>query len=166
MKKTWEKILLLFTCMIISLSVPLTVYADTGPKPSVKIEITGIRNEIYYGTLLSKEKTTGPSSVWDGTEEGANYQTGEHEIWKKFVSYQDKDGFYFLQELWECTETNQLNWTYYPPKTFKILLYFPESDTYYVSPICDRYAFDSYFTVDVSDYAKIGMTVEKSYNYT
>jgi hypothetical protein len=40
---------------------------------------------------------------------------------------------------------------YYPPQKFKILLYFPETDTYYVSDIYERYAFDTYYTVNCAN---------------
>lgn len=61
---------------------------------------------------------------------------------------------------------NQLNWTYYPPTPFKILLYFPETDSFYVSDIYERYAFDSYFSVDLSEYATSPITARQSYDYT
>lgn len=63
----------------------------------------GVEDEEYYATLLSESKSTGPASVYDGSY--AFYQEGdeEYEIWKRFVEYQDSDGFYFLQEFWvEC----------------------------------------------------------------
>lgn len=82
------------------------------------------------------------------------------------MEYQDADGYYFLQEWWDCSESNQLNWTYYPPSPFKILLYFPETDTFYVSEVYERYAFDSYFTVDLSAYDSDPITASKSYDYT
>lgn len=40
-------------------------------------------------------------------------------------------------------------WDYHPPQTFKILLYFPDSESFLLSEVLDKYAFDSYFTVDV-----------------
>ncbi|MBQ8670486.1 MAG: hypothetical protein IJ508_04500, partial [Oscillospiraceae bacterium] len=62
----------------------------------------------------------------------------------------DPDGYYFLQWFWDCSE-GQLDWTYYPPSDFKILLYFPESGTYLSSGICQRYAFDSYFNATLEN---------------
>ena len=47
-------------------------------------------------------------------------------------------------------EKKELAWTYYPPDSFKILLYYPETDKYVVSGICERYAFDTYYTVDMA----------------
>ena len=74
------------------------------------------------------------------------------------MHYEDADGFYFLQEWWDCTESNALRWTYRPPSVYKILLYFPESDSFMVSPIYEQYAFDSYYTVDLSDLSACSST--------
>ena len=71
MKK--NKLICVLLCTVILLcAFSLSAFADTGPKPSVNIEIAGIEGE-YYATLLSKEKSTGPASAWDGTEEHKNY---------------------------------------------------------------------------------------------
>ena len=47
------------------------------------------------------------------------------------------------------SETKEIAWTYYPPSRFKILLYYPEAKTFVSSGIYERYAFDSYYTVDM-----------------
>ena len=163
-----RKLFALLLCLILITAMTITVSADMGPKPSVRITFTGVQGETYYGTLLSLRDSTGPASAWDGNPEYAYLQPEDedYDIWLKFVEYEDTDGYYFLQWFWECSEENQLNWTYYPPTSFKILLYFPETDTFYVSPVYERYAFDSYFTVDLSDYATGPMMAEKSYDYT
>ena len=169
---------------------PLTASADTGPKPSVKISFKNLGDELCYASLLSKTKSTGPASVWDGRDENARHNENEsysyseldYKTWKAFVDYEDSDGFYFLQCGWQINETKSLDWAYYPPEIFKILLYFPESNTFAVSKIYERYAFDSYCTVDMSgsriaavdrpeyteetnSYNEIGITAEKSYNF-
>ena len=162
-----RKVLSLLICLILVLNLPVTAKADIGPKPSVRITFTGIKGETYYGTLLSERRSTGPATAWDGYEEYRDWKPeSEKPIWEKFIAYEDTDGYYFLQEWWDCSETNQLNWTYYPPTPFKILLYFPETDTFYVSDIYERYAFDSYFTVDLSEYATSPITAHQSYDYT
>ena len=158
-------LILILACIAVLLSPTVTVSADIGPKPSVQITFTGIEGEDYYGTLLSEYPSTGPSSAWNG--QNARYPEGEYEIWKAFVEYEDADGFYFLQEWWHCSEGNQLNWRYLPPSTYKILLYFPESNRFYVSPVYTRYAFDSYYTVDLSGLEDNPvLTAEKCYDYT
>jgi hypothetical protein len=162
-----RKVLSLLICLILVLNLPVTAKADIGPKPSVQITFTGIEGETYYGTLLSERRSTGPATAWDGYEEYRDWKPeNEKPIWEKFIAYEDTDGYYFLQEWWDCSETNQLNWTYYPPTPFKILLYFPETDSFYVSDIYERYAFDSYFSVDLSDYATSPITARQSYDYT
>ena len=162
-----RKVLSLLICLFLVLNLPVTAKADIGPKPSVRITFTGIKGETYYGTLLSERRSTGPATAWDGYEEYRDWKPeSEKSIWEKFIAYEDTDGYYFLQEWWNCSETNQLNWTYYPPTPFKILLYFPETDSFYVSDIYERYAFDSYFSVDLSEYSTSPITARQSYDYT
>ena len=131
-----RKVLSLLICLILVLNLPITAKADIGPKPSVRITFTGIEGESYYGTLLSERCSTGPATAWDGYEDYPGWKPeNEKVIWEKFLGYEDSDGYYFLQEWWDCSESNQLSWTYYPPNPFKILLYYPETDTFYVSDI-------------------------------
>lgn len=170
-----------FICILVCITICMTFFsitasADMGPKPSVRITFEGLGDELCYGTLLSKYDSTGPASVWDGNEEYAvhsgNYDWAEldYETWKVFTEYEDSDGYYFLQEGWRVDETKELAWTYYPPTTFKILLYFPESDTFIVSSVYERYAFDSYFTVNMSELSgssdNIVIQAEESYDYS
>ena len=140
--------LAVFACLFSLLSFPAA--ADTGPKAAVHIRIEG-REAPAYATLLSKNPSTGPQSAYD--EEKGNYDSYylPTAIWQAFQNYEDADGYYFLQIGWELGETSEFTWGYYPPSYFKVLLYFPESDSYAVSDICQRYAFDTYYTVRMSD---------------
>ena len=161
---------LLLSAMLVFTWLPITARADTGPKPSVRITFENLGDSLCYGTLLSEKPSTGPQSAWGGNEDFAYhndnerypYATLNYETWKAFVDYEDTDGYYFLQIGWQVNETKELNWTYYPPQKFKILLYFPETDTFLVSGIYERYAFDSYFSVDVG--ASM-LQVETSYQF-
>ena len=148
--------------------------ADTGPKPSVRVTFENMDDELCYGTLLSKTPSTGPARAWDGTEDGKYFFNGADEtVWRAFVEFKDEDGFYFLQWFWRTDENKALNWTYYPPQTFKILLYYPDratesgaadnsaggatrdseataaSGAFCVSDVLKRYAFHSYYFVDM-----------------
>lgn len=171
---------IIVSCMIFS----TTASADTGPKPSVRITFENLGDELCYGTLLSSKPSTGPSSAWNGNEADArhnensyySYQTFGYDVWKAFIDYDENDDFYFLQEAWQINETKELAWTYYPPNEFKILLYFPETGEYAVSGVYEKYAFDSYFTVNM-DGVKLSvdyneelssddrLNAHKSYNY-
>lgn len=150
-------------CMILLFTMlPTTAMADIGPKPSVEIQFTGVEEGVtYYATLLSYHKSTGPASAWD---ENPLYSKEGDPIWKAFVDYKDSDGYYFLQEYWDCTGKNQFRWGYYPPTPFKVLCYFPETDTYAVSGIYERYAFDTYYKVDLSEGSVL--KAKKNYDYT
>lgn len=162
-----KQIAALMLAIMLFLTLSLPVSADTAPKPSVKVRIEGI-DEPCYGTLLSKTESTGPASVWNGEDAYDDYMLqlyGEEgrPIWEKFVAYEDEDGFFFLQQWWECSENQGIEWTYYPPSTFKLLLYFAESDRFAVGPVCERYAFDSYFTATLTDG---GLAITPSYDYS
>lgn len=157
LKRIQTVFLLILCAVMIAVGFPVTVRADMGPKPSVRIHFENMGDELCYGTLLSKTKTTGPASAWDGIEYHAkhnenksySYAAFDYETWKVFAEYQDEDGYYFLQEGWKVSETKKIEWTYYPPQSFKILLYYPETQTFAVSGIYERYAFDTYYTVDM-----------------
>lgn len=157
------KLLAGFLCLVLTLLffAPVGANADMGPKASVRILFENMGDELCYGTLLSEWESTGPSSVWDGTEEYAQHNENEnyswaafdYETWKAFVEYEDPDGYYFLQEGWAVSETKEIAWTYYPPNRFKILLYYPETGTFVSSGIYEKYAFDTYYTVDMDGVA-------------
>lgn len=172
MKKKLLFIALFVAVMFIFL--PSFAYGDIGPKPSVVINFEGLEGESYYATLLSEVSSTGPYSAVGRFQGDVRYSKDDedYEIWQKFVSYEDADGYYFLQYFRDCTETQQFKWTYHPPYKFKILIYFPELDSFAVSGIYEKYAFDSYYKVDTSNMKLLplstveGIIAEKNYNYT
>lgn len=148
--KKLSKIMAILCTVLAWMIFYLPVNADTGPKPSVRVNFENMDDELCYGTLLSKTSSTGPHSVWDGDENHIyNYYIIDSDIWRAFAEYEDADGYYFLQIGWKVSETKEIAWTYYPPSNFKILLYYPESGTFAVSRIYEKYAFDSYYTVDM-----------------
>ncbi len=171
-----KKIISTFLFVVITLiTLPTIAYADIGPKPSVVIDFQGLENESYFVTLLSEISSTGPYSVLGKHSENQRYHKGDndYEIWHKFVSFEDKDGFYFLQYFEDCTNTSRFTWGYYPPPKFKILLYFPEHDSFAISEeVYERYAFDSYYKVDATGLKIQSVTLsenikaEKNYDYT
>lgn len=171
MKKI-SRFLICLTLLIAIVSFPLVANADTGPKPSVVVKFNGISDEVYYATLLSEAESTGP---WSYDREYSDYMGAESVFWK-FADYQDVDGYYFLGFMDDCTEDNSLNWGYYPPEKFKVLLYFPELDLFSCSEnVYERYAFDSYYSITLSA-AGINetgdiisapeMIVQKSYDFS
>lgn len=153
-----------------------TASADMGPKPSLNIEFEGLpKDEPCYTTILSSTPSTGPFSVHRGDYEPR--ETGE--IAQLFREYKDKDGYYYLQQHWDISQTDNIRWGYYPPQKFKVLLYFPQRNVFISSGIYERYAFDSYYQMDITNISldlsqenkdvPVLLTatpqVEKSYNY-
>ena len=59
---------------VLTAALPAVVMADTGPKPSVVVSFTGAGDEEFYGTLLSKNDSSGPAHVWDGKEETTEHR--------------------------------------------------------------------------------------------
>lgn len=173
MKCNFKKIMSVFICLVFVFSLlSMTVSADTGPKPSVKIKFENMSDELCYATLLSKSPGAGPHSVWDGNEEHILNYDLELDIWRAFAEYKDADGYYFLQSAWKVNESKGFTWGYYPPNDFKILLYYPELEQFVVSGICERYAFDTYYTVDMNgidigslEYDDSGVDVYRSYQW-
>lgn len=167
-----KKVLTILLCVIITISLlPLTARADMGPKPSVNLQFEGLVGETYYVTLLSQTKSTGPYSA--GSESvPPEYMLGDERAlgqsaWTAFQAYRDTDGFYFLQYFARSNNAQDFMWGYYPPSTFKVLVYFPHTDTFLVSGIYTRYAFDSYYAVKIqNDSEPATLSLQKNYDYS
>ena len=164
MKRRWKAV---FVCALLVCALFIPARADIGPKPSVRVAFTGGAGETFYATLLSQRSSTGPASAWDGVSDYSHwkYEEAGRPVWEAFVAYEDADGFYFLQEWWESSQTGTLEWTYYPPNPFKVLLYFPEQQAFCVSPVYERYAFDSYYTASITNWQSGQLTLEKDYPF-
>lgn len=169
----------LFVCLSATVKMQ-PAYADIGPKPSVTVTVENLNGRVCYGTLLSYYKSLGPTSAYspdycsvpsEFDPESEFYDAEEHAIWQAFVEYADPDGYYYQQVHWKCHETGEISWSYYPPSKFKVLLYFPETQTFVTSGVCERYAFHSYFSATLSDddlaiSQSESVNVRKSYDYT
>ena len=134
---------------------PYLLVADAGPKPSVTIEIKGLEGESYYVTLLSTEKRVGPYNAFDkDNPESFNYDESfqDYGIFTKFVEYPLAQGYFFLQRFFKIEEDHRFSWNYYPPHTYRVLIYLPENDKFILSESAyTNYAFNSYFTALVSE---------------
>ena len=140
---------MLFLCLVLAFALAGPASADTGPKPSVRVSFENAPEGVFYGTLLSERSSTGPARYDPDYEPEEWQEVQDLAVWRAFQGYEDADGYYFLNELWDCS-AGDLAWTYYPPENFKLLLYFPETGEFRVSGIYSRYAFDSYFTAGLA----------------
>lgn len=169
--KFFKIIVMMISTVFIAMCFPITARADIGPKHSVFVYFENMGIEECYGTLLSEHMGSGFYHVWDGDEEHIDNHNLDLEIWRAFVEYEDTDGYYFLQIAWKVSDTKRIGWVYCPPYRFKILLYYPETKRFVVSGIYEKYAFDTYYTVDMSgvniDSAEYNDHIDAypSYNY-
>ena len=176
----YQRFFVMVLCaVLLTMLLPVTANADIGAEPSVYITFENLGDTPCYGTLLSPFEFS-PYNEWDGTEEDANYEgssyTGNalpYEVWKTFVEYEDTDGYCFLQEGWIVSETKEIDWSYFGPRKFKILLYYPEMDRFTISDIYDCYAFETYYTVDMTgidpaslEYGEAALSARRSYDYS
>lgn len=170
MKKKFALAALMLFAFLFALPIP--AFADMGPKPSVVVTFQNLKQQNCYVTLLAKEESTGPYGVYNPTYND-KYMGDAPEIWQKFVDYKDAGGFHFLQFYQKLGNDGVFKWGYFPPKEFKILMYFPDDNSFAVSPESyQSYAFSSYFTVDASTLNKspipngAAIHARQSYNYT
>ena len=158
----------LLLCLCAMLVLCVSAKADSGPKPSVNVNVRGLDGERWYATLLSETDSTGPYYVFERFDKASPEERAEKEAnpaWRAFQQYEDADGYYFLQFTAEGAGDGVFRWTYYPPSRFKVLLYLPDTDAYVVSEVAERYAFDSYYAVDLSEAAGGVVPVVKSMDY-
>lgn len=155
-----------FATLILTLALGFALsvgaFADTGPKPSVRIELLNLPEGRVYGTLLSEKKSTGPANYDPSYVPPDWAEVQDADVWRAFQNYEDADGFYFLNELWDCSG-GELAWTYYPPKDFKLLLYFPDTGEWRESEVYSQYAFASRFVTDIAHSGELELV--RSYNY-
>ncbi len=167
----WAVILL-----IVFTAAPVPAKADTGPKPSITVEFSGFEDEECYVTILSKSEHAAWRSIFDGdldeiTEipEGAQHDCQcSFDIWKKFVTYQDSDGMHFLQMVWDLKDAKEIRWGYFPPQIFKVLLYFPETDSFVAGAVTERKAFYSVYSVNKSGTTELkdSFELEEKYDFS
>ena len=152
--KTKKSFSFFLICFLLCCLLPAVMQADTGPKPSVKIEFQHLPEGCYV-TLLSEVESTGPHSV--GSEDYGD----EAAAFDAFSSYQDSDGFYFLG-YYSRVKENVFAWNYYPPERFKVAWWDPATQEVTVmDEILERYAFDSYYFLDLQ---KVPVA-RKNYDY-
>lgn len=147
MKKRWRSILTALLLLLPLTAMPVS--ADVGPKPSVVVALEGLEGRTCWGTLLSQQEGTGPYGRF--YEEKAAEDPEEDRALRALLPLErmDSEGFHLLNFVKDCSD-GEFSWTYYPPHTYKIALWFPEEDALAVSGVYHRYAFDSYYRLDLS----------------
>lgn len=127
-----------------------------GYYQTTTINIEGI-NEKCYGTLLSDKTISGSFSLKTNLD-----QYVDDNIKNAFRQYKDKDNFFYLSFIQDVSE-GLLYWPLFPPEHFKLLIYFPDSNTFIASDIVDRYCLNSTFKAVVNNNQII---INTNYNYS
>ena len=138
--------------MVLILMAALGIYAfaDFGPKPSVVVEFENAGDQEYYVTLVAKEDKLG--SPYSRVTAEDQPETDDIAIWNRLVAYEDPDGMVFAGNVQKLTGDGAYVWGYYPPTEFRVLIYFPDTDSFVESSeILEQYAFDSYYQMDFND---------------
>lgn len=139
MKKVFVFILV-SVCVFFALGV--NAFADMGPKSSVTVYVNGVEDgREYYIALVEKldEK----------------YIHSKDEVEKKINEFVRADGYVISNSpvdkpYHKLSGRDSARWGYMPPQTFKILLYFPDNESFLVSDVQDKYAFAAYYYVEVN----------------
>ncbi|MDO5689698.1 MAG: hypothetical protein Q4G61_05575 [Tissierellia bacterium] len=162
-----KRIALLFILFLLFSPFAQTAQADIGPKPSVRIDFTGMEGEEYYVTLLLTWPSTGPYSYHKDYADEKESKAGDR--------FQEigSGPLYFLGYYEDCTKSHQFKWTYYPPTEFIVAIYHPKTQQVYLSEeTFDAYAFNTTYVADLSDFefAAYAPTVQSmdmvaNYNY-
>ena len=177
MKNRTPRIIPLILFALFFTLIPISASADTGPKASVNItfENTERMGDSFYVTLLAKEEGRGPWYMAENSSPSFEYGI-EEDIFNKFKAFADEDEFHLWPYIVKCQSTFVFG--YYPPTTFKILVYSPEEDKFAISNIYERYAFHSYYTVNLESFSEISasthgeiteeklLTATESYDHT
>ena len=141
---------LLFFALCMLFVMP--VFADVGDKPSICITFENMPDASVYGALLVDALPQG-GSYTDESEQDGWYGTISEAVYDAFCDYDDEDGFFYwhspYENLFLCSESARLVMNYPSPDTFKLLLFFPETETYAVSGVLEKYAHDASFVLDL-----------------
>ena len=138
--------------MVLILMAALGIYAfaDFVPKPSVVVEFENAGDQEYYVTLVAKEDKLG--SPYSRVTAEDQPETDDIAIWNRLVAYEDPDGMVFAGNVQKLKGDGAYVWGYYPPSEFRVLIYFPDTDSFVESSeILEQYAFDSYYQMDFND---------------
>lgn len=136
--------------LILMAALGIYAFADFGPKPSVVVEFENAGDQEYYVTLVAKEDKLGGPYHRITIADQAEIQNPV--VWNRLVAYEDPDGLVFAGGLQKLTGDGAYEWSYYPPSEFRVLIYFPDTDSFVESSeILEQYAFDSYYRADFDE---------------
>lgn len=161
MKKIGKIFLSICLFFIIFLSMPFSkASADIGPKPASYITIKGIEGD--YVAAFASTKRSGPNGFYEDWLERGDY-LDYHPI----MEYNDNEGYKWLQLYMKCNGEEEIQFTYWCPEVYKIIIY-KDNEIYAATKPLEMYAYSTYYELDFSKYVKGNadtIKVRNSYNY-
>ncbi len=147
LKKLHFGLIFLTLCMLFA----LPVFADVGDKPSIYIAFENMPDVPFYGTLITATLPKGAIYAAE-SHEVEWYANVPDTVYDAFCDYDEADSFSYWHSPYEniflCSESGRLVLNYPSPERFKLLLYFPETGTYAVSDVLEKYAHDASYVLD------------------
>ncbi len=161
-------------CVLLSaitavLMLSVSASADSGPKPSINVIIKNVGSETCYATMISDRSYGFKYISLNGSENGVtdvimdNWgRYGKEDfviddpIYDIFSAYAEQDGYEYSAWYVKLGKgTNEIEWSYRSPDRFKLVLYYPDSGRFEASPVCDCFAYNSIFIVELSESGEI-----------
>ncbi len=146
-----------FLICILALSnflyISSNVYANAGPPTMLEIKFEGLGTDDYFITLLGdiegyqydSDGYYNENSVEEDFNNPQNYRAAV-----AFDNYEDVDDFKFTG-VFSRSYNNIFETTDVPPDPFKVLLYFPESESFLISEEYYSYGISSYYVATLSE---------------
>ena len=136
-----KKIIRILTVLTSILFFILPVHADTGPKPSLRIQCSGFPENSYV-TVLSALREYGPNremKTWDYESQSKDYFDMRGIEKEVFIAISEEaerladagESLYFWGVVSKCED--EYLFGYWPPEEFKILIYMQDTDEFILS---------------------------------
>lgn len=165
MKKVLALIILFFSIMTLS---SISCNADTGPKPSTKIEIFNMNRSDYIVGYATKYKDYyGPHKAFDPNDD-IFYYGKKDDLLVLYNNVMLPQGWYLFDISSSFTDVNSiiLDSGYYWPSEFILIIYDYKNDVTYLSNDTSTYALNSYFIGDFKNLNNNSFILKKNYNYS
>lgn len=162
MKRNYVLLFILLT--LLSLNI-VSVNADTGPKPSVTVEIVGLDEDYYFDLLIEGDiDRLDLEDIF--IDENITYNYYQEDYPSTLRNYYDDD-YYMSYTIYNnvpaiirLTDVNTFTMNYLAPKEFKIILVLKDNNQIITSDLITVSRFNSSITYDLSNVNLNQSTIE------
>lgn len=154
-----NRFVIFFLTALLILFIPVTVYADMGPKPCIYVTFENVGDKTIYASLYATEG--GPSPVSFG-----DWKEVPEDIKDIFLNYSAKESARFVEDIWIINKENPvLDCGYIPPRKYKLVAYIPDENKMVESDIYTRQKFEEKYIADFSSIQSDGKVTLESEPY-